>query len=123
MCFWLITTGHRTVTEDVDISKYGREKVSICNFGERWEVVLGCIQILHDEPYSAVLLPDYGVVVIFVSLDGADQMPDMAESPLEAFFECCYSLPFKRVSNSTLFMKNTLWHQRLLCIFNLKEEG
>jgi hypothetical protein len=72
--------------------------VGICNRGERWKIVLGCIKMLNHELNSAVLLSDYGVVAIFVALDGANQMPNMAERPFGAFFDCYNSLSIVSVS-------------------------
>jgi hypothetical protein len=110
VCFWLVSTGHGTVTEDVYISKYWREIVCVGYFLERREVVLGCIEMLNDEQNSAVLPADYGVVTIFISFNGANQMPDMAERPLEALFECGYSSPIMSISEVAFCTKTRSWH-------------
>jgi hypothetical protein len=110
VCFWLVSTGHRTVTEDVYISKYWREIVCVGYFSERGEVVLGCIEMLNDEQNSAVLPPDYGVVTIFVSFNGANQMPDMAESPLKTLFECDDSSPIMSISEVALCTETRSGH-------------
>ena len=58
--------------------------------------------MLNDELESTSLLPDYGVLAIFVPLDSANKLSNLAESTFETLLENFSSLAFKQSANSVL---------------------
>jgi hypothetical protein len=80
--FWLVAACVGGVTQDIDVTKYGRDEVSVSDLVKGWEGVLRCVKMLNNELDRTSLFPDYGVLAIVVLLNCATQVSNLAESPL-----------------------------------------
>jgi hypothetical protein len=94
--FGLVAAGVRSVAQDINVTEYTCDEMGVCDLREGGKRVLRGVEMLNDESHCAGLFPDDGVVAIFVSLDCATVVSDLAESPLQTFFDdsCDFTMSF-----------------------------
>lgn len=87
MGFWLVTAGHWKVAQDLNVTQYGREEVSFGDLVERRVVIFRSVEVLNNKLERRVPSPDYRVLAIFVLLNCASKLSDLAEGSFQPFFE------------------------------------
>lgn len=121
MGFWLVTARHGAVAQDLDITQTRREKVSFGDLVEGRVVIFTSVEMLNDELDSSVLGPNYRVLAIFILLNRASKLSDLAEGSFQPFLE--YRCDFTFGQEFSTFARNVVCNidLRFLVFFKSKE--